>query len=282
MEERCKGHSPGRTRRHPPGLHLGYTGQNHRPVMAAHMLLASIHDVSPLHVEAVERLRDLLAPSVGSRLSMLVVPDHWDRAPIDRDPAFRARLRAWADGGAEMLLHGFRHLDDGIHAGRWARWRATRITAGEGEFLGLDMEEALRRLEKGRRIVEDATGRPVAGFVAPAWLYGPGARAALARSEGLPLAEDHMRVWRTADGTTLARSPVVTWATRTPARLLSSLAAAAVARVALRPLPVVRVGVHPGDLTSPAVMRSAAETLATLSRGRVAGRYSNLMAPARL
>lgn len=117
----------------------------------------------------------------------------------------------------------------------------------------------------------------MAGFVAPAWLYGPGARDALARSDGLPLAEDHLRVWRTADNTTLARSPVVTWATRTPARLLSSLAAAAVARVALRPLPVVRVGVHPGDVGSPAVMRSAAATLAALSTGRIAGRYADLM-----
>lgn len=145
--------------------------------MRPRLLLASIHEVSPLHVDAVERLRDLLTPTVGSRLAMLVVPNHWSCALIDRVPAFRTRLR----------------------------------------------------------------------------------------------------VWRTADGTTLARTPVVTRATRTPARLLSSLAAADVARIALRPLPVVRIGVHPGDIGSPAVMRRAAATLATLSRGRVAGRYAGLM-----
>src|SRR3546814_11901626 len=52
-----------------------------------------------------------------------------------------------------------------------ARWAASRLTAGEGEFLGLPRPEADHRLLEGRAIVEQAIGRAVDGFVAPAWLY---------------------------------------------------------------------------------------------------------------
>lgn len=245
--------------------------------MRPRLLLASIHDVSPLHVDAVELLRELLAPAVGRRLAMLVVPNHWGQAPIWRDRAFQARLRAWSDEGAELLLHGMFHRDDCRHPQGWARWRATRMTAGEGEFLGLSAAEAAQRLLDGRKAVEDAAGRAVAGFVAPAWLYGPGAREALAASPCLPIAEDHLCVWRTSDGATLARSPVVTWATRSRAREMSSIAAAGFARAAYGAFRVVRIGVHPGDVTSPAVMRSAGATVAVLSRGRSAARYADLL-----
>jgi predicted deacetylase len=120
------------------------------------------------------------------------------------------------------------------------------MTAGEGEFLGLGREEAARRMAAGRKLVEDITGKAAAGFVAPAWLYGEGALAALCSSD-FALAEDHMRVWRPQSGETLARGPVITWASRSPMRTASSLAFAALARRALRPLDVVRVAAHPGD-----------------------------------
>ena len=52
-------------------------------------LFASIHDVSPRFEGEVDRLLDHLAPHVGRRLAMLVVPDHWSSAPIT--PAFTVR-----------------------------------------------------------------------------------------------------------------------------------------------------------------------------------------------
>jgi predicted deacetylase len=149
------------------------------------------------------------------------------------------------------------------------------MTAGEGEFLGLDQAEAARRLRAGRAVVEDAIGRPVAGFIAPAWLYGPGALAAI-RDEGFALAEDHMKVWNPADGAVLARGPVITWASRSRARIASSLAFAAVARVALQPLPVIRLAVHPGDARVPALLGSIDATLAAFG-GRRAARYADLL-----
>ena len=81
------------------------------------LLLASIHDVSPRFDGEVDRLVDLLAPHVGKRLAMLVVPNHWGDAPIVPGSAFAARLRGWAEQGIEMFLHGFTHRDDAQYSG---------------------------------------------------------------------------------------------------------------------------------------------------------------------
>lgn len=238
-------------------------------------LLLSIHDVSPRFEDQVARLHDHLADAAGGGpIALLVVPDFWRSAPILPGSGFARRLRGWAEAGTELFLHGFWHRDDAVHRTALARFKARHMTAGEGEFLGLDAREAGDRIAAGRALVEDASGRPIAGFVAPAWLYGPGAHRALATA-GIALAEDHAKVWRPADGTVLARSPVVTWATRTAAREASSRLVAALARTLPGPR-VMRVGVHPGDLGSDRVCRSIAATVAVLARNRVRSRYAAL------
>ena len=242
------------------------------------ILLASIHDVGPRFESEIDRLVGQLESHVGTgRFAMLVVPDHWGEAPLASAPAFQARLRAWADNGVEMFLHGWSHRDDSDHEHRRAAFKAKHMTAGEGEFLGLSEAEATRRLRAGRKVVEDAIGRPVAGFIAPAWLYGPGAHAAVA-AEHFPLAEDHMQVWNPQSGAVLARGPVITWASRSRARIRSSLAFAAIARTFLQPLRTVRVAVHPGDAHVPALLRSIDATLAAF-RGRRVAHYSDLLGP---
>lgn len=205
---------------------------------------------------------------------MLVVPNFWDRSPIVRGSPFATRLREWSEAGAEIFLHGYAHRDDVAHASAVAKFKARHLTAGEGEFLGLSHFEATIRIEMGRRLLEDVTGAPIAGFVAPAWLYGRHARAALADA-GIGMAEDHWRVWNPATGSTLARSPVITWATRTRARMASSLAVAALVRN-IPAIRVLRVGVHPGDCGETEVMSSIALTVSTLRRARTVSRYADL------
>lgn len=240
-------------------------------------LLVSIHDVCPPFEGQVDALLGRLRETLGgTRLAMLVVPNFRDEAPLSRSPAFRARLRAWSDEGVEMILHGWTHRDDQHHSGRWTAFKARHFTAREGEFLGLSRGEAERRIALGRAMLEDAIGRPVDRFVAPAWLYGEGSRAAL-RDQGFALAEDHWRVWRPDTGTVLARGPVITWASRSPRRRASSLAFAAVARHALAAMPVVRVATHPGDVGSPPIMASIDRTMRTLLRHRHASAYGELM-----
>lgn len=239
------------------------------------LLLASIHDVGPRFESEVDRLADLLGRELGeARFAMLVVPDHWGLAPLGAAPAFRARLRRWAEQGVEMFVHGWFHKDMAEHAGL-ASFKARHMTAGEGEFLGLSQDEAARRMADGRALIEDAIGRETSGFIAPAWLYGPGAQAALAAS-GFALAEDHMKVWDPRSGAVLARGPVVTWASRSTGRQLSSLAVAALARTAFHGLAVARLAVHPGDTGVPALMDSIRRTCASFAGRRPVGRYADL------
>ena len=240
------------------------------------LLLASIHDVSPRFESEIDRLMEILSPHVGDRLAMLVVPNHWGDAPIVPGSGFAGRLRRWADAGIEMFLHGYFHRDQSDHQGSADRLRARFMTAGEGEFLGLSRDVASERIDKGRKLIEDVIGRPIDGFVAPAWLYGEGALTALSEAR-IPLAEDHMRVWSPADGTRLAWGPVITWASRTRMRLASSLAAAAALR--RTPLDVLRIGVHPPDCHHPMLVTSIDKTFRVARNSRRPARYSELLTP---
>jgi predicted deacetylase len=241
-------------------------------------LLASIHDVGPGAENAVLQLADLLEQRLGApRFAMLVVPEHWGRHPLSEDRAFQTRLRRWSDRGIEMFVHGWFHKDMARYTDPAARFKAKHLTAGEGEFLGLDEATALSRMRDGKALVEDIIGRESAGFIAPAWLYGEGARAAL-RQAGFALCEDHWRVWDATSDEVLARGPVVTWASRSAMRTASSLAFAAIARTALTPLPTVRVAVHPGDVTKTSLLDSIDATVRGFARTHRPGRYADLRA----
>ncbi|EHJ60640.1 polysaccharide deacetylase family protein [Novosphingobium pentaromativorans] len=240
-------------------------------------LLVSIHDVAPHFEGEVDRLLELLTPILGGpRLAMLVVPNHWGKSPIGGDAAFRSRLRSWSDAGIEMFVHGWFHKDLNNHTGL-ANLKARHMTAGEGEFLGLDYRTAFQRMSEGKYLLEDITGQAVAGFIAPAWLYGHGAMRAIADCD-FALAEDHMKVWQPSlPDKPLALGPVVTWASRSPARTASSLAFAALARKGLHLLDTVRIAVHPGDVTKTSILNSIEKTVVSFARRRSVGRYADLL-----
>jgi predicted deacetylase len=244
--------------------------------LRARRLLVAIHDVSPRFEREVDALAGIICERLGgdAPFAMLVVPDHWGTSPLAQDRAFQTRLRKWADRGVEMFVHGWYHRDLAEHRGA-ARLKARYMTASEGEFLGLSEAEAAQRMADGKALVEDTIGRPAAGFIAPAWLYGEGAMAAL-RASGFALAEDHMRVWRVADDVRLARGPVITWASRSRARTASSLMAAALGRTALRRLETARIAVHPGDMTKTSIVRSIEKTLDAFRVSHVPARYAEL------
>ena len=245
----------------------------------AKRLILSIHDVSPAHEDRIARLIALIERHAGAaRYAMLVVPDFHGDWPIARYPDFQRWLRGLAGAGVEMFLHGWSHRDDAVHAGAADRWKASMMTAGEGEFLGLDQAEATRRLRDGRKLLEDIVGGPLAGFIAPAWLYGPGALAAI-RAEGFALAEDHMKVWRPADGRVLSQGPVITYASRSPMRLASSLLVSKAATLALGSLRDLRLAVHPGDADSPPLMTEIDRALGVHLRRRSPARYADLSPP---
>lgn len=242
--------------------------------MTSKQLLLSIHDVTPGHGRRIAQLERMLEPLVGGRggYAMLVVPDFHGRWPVAGDRRFQAWLRGRAEAGVEMLLHGWSHRDPTP-----AGFRARHMTAGEGEFARLEASEARRRLRHGRKLLEDVLGRPVDAFVAPAWLYGEGAIEALA-AEGFALAESHMRVWSPASGATLARGPVVTYASRSRARAMSSLLWSRAATTLLRPMRVVRLALHPHDVDVPALTAESGRAIQAFLDERRLGSYRGLLA----
>ena len=243
------------------------------------LLLLAVHDVSPRFESGIDRLCDHLARySHSERCALLVIPNYWGEAPIIAGSTFSTRLRRWAEAGAEIFVHGWYHRDSSEHASAVDRLKATRMTAGEGEFLGLSRAAARGFMQRGRALLEDITGTEVSGFVAPAWLYGSGAMMALEDCD-FAIAEDHWKVWSPRNGAVLARSPALTWASRSPARTASSLLAAKLLSPVLRRARVARIGVHPGDVRVPAIMESIGASIAQLAGSHRSARYADLITP---
>jgi uncharacterized protein len=243
--------------------------------MAVHV---SIHDVSPAWSDEVELALEA-AHAHGVRPALLVVPDFHGRAPLAGNPAYGARLRALQADGHEIYLHGYYHrartwdehasataapgeARSGIASRARYLFAQRVVSGGEAEFSDVSHEEALRRLDEGERVLRDA-GLSIRGFVAPAWSMPPWVLALLGQ-RGYSFTEDHTRVYDPKNKRSRA-SVVLNYASRTPSRLLSSVAWCRLARPARRVLPA-RIAIHPADMRY-ALLRSEIESLLSWGEG---------------
>ncbi len=239
----------------------------------------SIHDVSPAWTDEVEAALDLCA-SAGVRPALLVVPNFHGRAPLLDDARFCARLRGLQAAGHEIYLHGFFHRSreryEAGGAGGRARlaWLfAQRVaSAGEAEMSDVSVEEGRHRLEEGERVLRAADLR-IDGFVAPAWSMPPWLLPVLGE-RGFRFTEDHLRVYNPANGRARP-SVVLNWATRSPGRLLSTVAWCRIARRARAVMPA-RIAIHPGDMRY-RLVRAEIERLLDWARGDVVARGADLL-----
>ncbi|MBN2194531.1 MAG: polysaccharide deacetylase family protein [Polyangiaceae bacterium] len=231
--------------------------------MATHI---AIHDVSPAWEPEIDAALKLCA-RFGAKPALLVVPDYHARWPLREHASFTARLRALAEAGHEVLLHGYFHQarteplastgEDGRPRG-FQRFFAQRVvSAGEAEFSDLSRSEANERLDQGLTAL-GAAGLTPSGFVPPAWSM-PAWVHELLRNRGFRYTEDHLFVY---DPTTYHRRPsvVLNFASRTPARMWSSVAFCRVGRMARRLAPT-RIALHPGDFRVPRLVREAESLL---------------------
>ena len=85
---------------------------------------------------------------------------------------------------------------------------------------------------------------------------------------GFRVAENHFTIWSPSGGKVLLRSPVVSWASRTSARMNSSLLWSRLATVLLGAFPAVRVGIHPHDVDHPRLVTEIDRVLAAFLRKR--------------
>jgi predicted deacetylase len=238
----------------------------------------SIHDVSPAWSDEVEVALELCS-SMGIRPALLVVPDFHGRAPLLGDARFCARLRHLQSLGHEIYLHGFFHRSreryDAAQGSRRLAWLlAQRIASGgEAEMSDVSREEGRARIDRGERVLLDAELR-IDGFVAPAWSM-PRWLLPLLRERGCRFTEDHFHVYDPA-GDRARPSVTLNWATRSPVRLLSSVAWCRTAKVA-RAFGPARIAIHPGDMRY-RLVRGEIERLLDWARGDVVARGIDLFA----
>ncbi len=207
------------------------------------MIHVSIHDVSPRWRDEVETAigwcRD-----VGVKPGLLVVPDFHHRFPLGEDPAYCARIRALADEGHELFLHGYHHLSpQGEGVGHFVAQRV--VSAGEAEFAAYEAREGEALLDRGLDLFR-SLGFAIKGFVPPAWARRAWLMPAL-RARGIDYVEDQLFAYRPVHEERVF-APAINFASRTLGRRVSSVAYARVARNWRRVGFGVRVAIHPADL----------------------------------
>jgi peptidoglycan/xylan/chitin deacetylase (PgdA/CDA1 family) len=131
--------------------------------MTVRHFLVCLHDATPAFARETRLIIRDLAPYVGRRFSIGVVPDWHGEWPL---AAHRDYCRLVRDSADELLLHGYFHR-------RQRGWGPTALFAGNSdEMNGLDRHETRRTLERGQRVFADVFGEPARGFLPPAWQLG--------------------------------------------------------------------------------------------------------------
>lgn len=235
-------------------------------------LLVSVHDVAPPFAAEVDALYRMCR-GFDITPALLAVPNWHGASPLSGAPKLLAWLRARVDEGADVLLHGERHDEEGAsrHLCDWMR--AVGRTDREGEFLTLGGSDALARISRGLQALRRSGLEPV-GFVPPAWLARPSHRRAV-RDAGLSLTEDASHVWLTRRDVGIP-APVIRWSARTMVRAGASCLVAAVRDRVPPRSHLLRIALHPRDMHCPATRDSVRHTLERCARERRAVSYAQL------
>lgn len=137
-----------------------------------------IHDATPAYARETRVMIRDLAPYVGRRLSIAVVPNWHGEWPLPAHPDYCRLVR---ESSEELFLHGYFHQ-------RQRRWGPIALlTERSDEMNDLGPDETRRTLERGQRVLTDVFGEPARGFLAPAWQRG---RVCL--NDVKPLGLDHV------------------------------------------------------------------------------------------
>lgn len=247
-------------------------------------LVVSIHDVSPLTRDRVSAMLDELSTLGVARTSLLVIPNHHHRAPMNADQEFCAWLGKLSEAGHEIVLHGYHHRRDpkektGEAGGSLRDHLITEYyTAGEGEFFDLSEAEAGRRLARG---LEDfrAAGFAPTGFIAPAWLLGEAAERAVKKA-GFAYTV-RLKNFKNLETGRVDHSQSLVWSVRSGWRRLVSLGWNAFLAARLKNNPLVRVGLHPPDWDHEAIRRQIRKLLGSMLAGRTVMTYDQWLAHTR-
>jgi predicted deacetylase len=225
-------------------------------------LLISLHDVSPLTLpeceEAIALLRELgVAPSA---LTILAIPHHEGKIPLDAHPPTVEFLRGLQDEGARLVMHGLTHRMVGRAWTPQGFFRAHIFARGQGELHGADAAETARRLDEGLAILHRAgLESATRAFVPPAWLLSRAARRVVA-DRGLDFYEVFAGIVH--QDAVLARR-VIGWGSL---NAVETVATALYADLQSLSASVdTRLAIHPADMRRPGQKRAIRRTVSRLA-----------------
>jgi uncharacterized protein len=243
-------------------------------------MVVSIHDVAPATRETCDRMIEALAKLGVARTSLLVVPDHHHRGHFLDDPEFCRWLAGRASAGHEIVVHGYHH-ERASRGDEPLRDRlVTQVyTKNEGEFFDLSGAEAAALLARAKsdfarfRDAYAADLPPPVGFIAPAWLLGADAEAAV-REAGFGYTTrlttfENLRTGEITRSQSLVYSPRNAWR-----RAVSRGWNGWLAR-RLRENPLLRLGLHPPDFHFPWLWQQIEQIVATARAERVDLTYAD-------
>jgi predicted deacetylase len=234
-------------------------------------LCVVVHAVAEARRGGCERVAAAVREVAPVPLTLLAVPRFHHAAPT---PSFEQWLTEHSARGDELALHGHTHLDDGTPRGAFDRLRRRVYTRGEGEFWDLDAADAATRLRAGIDWFAQH-GWPLRGFVAPAWLLGPGAWAALRSFREFAYTAT-LRHLHLLPGDARIASQAIVYSTSTAWRRASSIVWAAALERMLADNPVMRFELHPYDADHAGVRRSWQHALEQALRQREASTVAEL------
>ena len=230
-------------------------------------LAVALHDVEPETFGRIVEIRDWLAERGVNRVTLLVIPASRER-PVSAHRGLAGWLQSAVSGGDAVAQHGFTHRVAGRP--RWPRralaaWQA----GGAAEFPGLDSDEAMARVARGRAVLQ-AAGLEARGFVAPGYAYTRGLRDGLAASHDWFADLTAVRIPDRDD--VRARALCLGASTR----FKRAVSPALVHALSHAPGTAMRIDVHPADFDH-RLHVATLEWLLDRARGREAVTYDELI-----
>jgi predicted deacetylase len=131
-------------------------------------LIVSIHDAAPPFLDELKTLSSWLDRKSIQPRSVKVIPNYLGRWNILEYRKFVDWMFSEKSKGSEIIQHGYNHEANAEKKGLSDRLRDKYITKNGAEFLKSDYEEARKRIEEGKQIMEQA-GFTCSGFTSPTW-----------------------------------------------------------------------------------------------------------------
>lgn len=174
-------------------------------------LLVLIYDVLFVFVDLIEWLVEIVGGILGGLcFVMLVVFDYWGVVLFDCVFVFVCWFCVWVDVGVEMFLYGWFYCDISDYVGFVVVLKVCYMIVGEGEFLGLSVDEVEYWMCCGCEVVEYVIECLVVGFIVLVWFYGVGVKVVLKMCDFV-LVEDYFWVWQFVIDKIVVCGLVVIW-----------------------------------------------------------------------